>query len=77
MHEKSKLPHTGRMFEVVVEGRTGDLSQRSCGYGNDMSRTSIEIDRRSRTSTEIDDVVYDPKYITTNSETREPESSPR
>ena len=55
MHEKSRLPHSGRTFEVGVEGRTGDLSQRSCGYGNDRSRTSIEIDDRLRTSTEIDD----------------------
>ena len=53
MHEKSRLPHSGRTFEVGVEVRTRDLSQRPCGYGNDKSRTSIEIDKRSRKSIEV------------------------
>ena len=55
MLEESKLPHNWRTFDVGVKGRTGDLSQRPCGYGNKRSRTSIEIHKRSRTSVEIDE----------------------
>ena len=46
MLEESELPHNWRTFEVGVYGRRRDLSQRPCGYGNDRSRTLIEIDDR-------------------------------
>ena len=54
MLEKNRMPYHWRKVEDGVQGRTGDLSQRPCGYGNDMSRTSVEIDKNSRTSIEID-----------------------
>ena len=52
MLEESRLPYHWRTVEDGVLGRTGDLSQRPCGYGNDRSRTSIEIDKRSRRQVE-------------------------
>ena len=56
MFEESGLPHSRRTVEVGVQGRTGDLvGQLPCGHGNERSSTSIEIDKRSRTSTETDD----------------------
>ena len=35
---------------MSVERRTGDLSRRPCGYGNERSRIPTEIDDRLRTS---------------------------
>ena len=37
------------------------------GYGNDRSRTSVEIDGQ------VENVVNDPNYSVTNSETKQPE----
>ena len=56
MHEKSRLPHSGRTFKVGVEGRTVRLEPATLlGYENDRSTTSIQIDERSRTSIQIDE----------------------
>ena len=55
MLEESRLPYHRRTVGEGFSGRTGDLTQRPCGYGNDRSRTSIEVDKRSRTSVENDD----------------------
>ena len=49
MHE-CLLPYHRRTVEDDAWGRTGDLSERPCGYGNDRSRTSIEIDDMLSTS---------------------------
>ena len=78
MHEKRRLPHSGRTFKVGVEGRTVRLEPATLrSYENDRSRTSREVDDRSITSREIDDRLRTSRMIPTtsrrNGETRQPE----
>ena len=58
MHESLKRAGchiAGGRSRMAFWGRTGDLTPRPCGYGNDRSGSSVEIDKRSRTSIEIGD----------------------
>ena len=52
MHEKSRLPDSGRTFKVGVEGRKGARLELATvlGYENDRSITSCGIDDRLSTS---------------------------
>ena len=69
IHEKSRLPHSRRTFKDGVEGRNGMRHKPATlrGHGNDWSKTSNEIDKKSRTSRMI------PTTSRRNGETRQPE----
>ena len=59
MHEclkRASCHITGGRSRLAFQGRRGDLSQGPWGYRNERSTTSIEIDKRSRTSVEINDI---------------------